>query len=82
VYRHFATLYFCILSDRSESELAMLDLIQVFVETLAGISGTRPTSHLLLLQVVLNKHSTTLSLLLLLLLRASVWAFTLKVVML
>jgi AP-3 complex subunit sigma len=34
VYRHFATLYFCILSDRSESELAMLDLIQVYVETL------------------------------------------------
>ena len=29
-----ATLYFCILSDRSESELAMLDLIQVYVETL------------------------------------------------
>ena len=34
VYRHFATLYFCILSDRSESELAMMDLIQVYVETL------------------------------------------------
>ena len=40
VYRHFATLYFCILSDRSESELAMLDLIQVYVETLTGCSRT------------------------------------------
>ena len=34
VYRHFVTLYFCILSDRYESELAMLDIIQVYVETL------------------------------------------------
>ncbi|KAJ6813682.1 AP-3 complex subunit sigma [Iris pallida] len=34
VYKHFATLYFIIVFDSSENELAMLDLIQVFVETL------------------------------------------------
>ncbi|KAL5063806.1 hypothetical protein RYX36_025543 [Vicia faba] len=34
VYKHFATLYFVLIFDGSENELAMLDLIQVFVETL------------------------------------------------
>ncbi|KAH9548012.1 hypothetical protein CY35_11G066200 [Sphagnum magellanicum] len=34
VYKHFATLYFIFIIDSSESELGMLDLIQVFVETL------------------------------------------------
>ncbi|XP_021907981.1 AP-3 complex subunit sigma [Carica papaya] len=34
VYKHFATLYFVFIFDNSENELAMLDLIQVFVETL------------------------------------------------
>ena len=34
VYRHFATLYFVVLCDRSESELGILDLIQVYVEAL------------------------------------------------
>ncbi|KAG4941350.1 hypothetical protein JHK87_045221 [Glycine soja] len=34
VYKHFATLYFMFIFDSSENELAMLDLIQVFVETL------------------------------------------------
>ncbi|KAL6222414.1 hypothetical protein ACLB2K_005806 [Fragaria x ananassa] len=34
VYKHFATLYFVFVFDNSENELAMLDLIQVFVETL------------------------------------------------
>ncbi|XP_042478857.1 AP-3 complex subunit sigma [Macadamia integrifolia] len=34
VYKHFATLYFVLVFDSSENELAMLDLIQVFVETL------------------------------------------------
>ncbi|GBG70527.1 hypothetical protein CBR_g6655 [Chara braunii] len=34
VYRHFATLYFIFLVDKSESELGILDLIQVFVGTL------------------------------------------------
>lgn len=33
-YRHFTTLYFVFCCDASESELAMLDLIQVFVEAL------------------------------------------------
>ena len=34
VYRHYATLYFIFVVDESESELGILDLIQVFVETL------------------------------------------------
>ena len=28
IYRHFATLYFVVLCDKSESELGILDLIQ------------------------------------------------------
>ncbi|XP_039000953.1 AP-3 complex subunit sigma-like isoform X2 [Hibiscus syriacus] len=34
VYKHFATLYFVFVFDSSENELAVLDLIQVFGETL------------------------------------------------
>ncbi|GAA6027631.1 hypothetical protein NBRC10512_004976 [Rhodotorula toruloides] len=34
VYRHYATLYFAFVVDQSESELGILDLIQVFVESL------------------------------------------------
>ena len=34
VYRHYATLYFIFVVDSTESELGILDLIQVFVETL------------------------------------------------
>lgn len=34
IYRHYATLYFIFIVDGSESELGILDLIQVFVETL------------------------------------------------
>ncbi|VDN58963.1 unnamed protein product, partial [Dracunculus medinensis] len=34
IYRHYATLYFVFCADSSESELGILDLIQVFVETL------------------------------------------------
>ncbi|CAI5460959.1 unnamed protein product [Closterium sp. Yama58-4] len=34
VYRTFATLYFIFLIDRAENELAVLDLIHVFVESL------------------------------------------------
>ena len=34
VYRHFATLYFAMVIDEAESELAVLDLIQVFVQVL------------------------------------------------
>ncbi|XP_054258652.1 AP-3 complex subunit sigma-like [Macrosteles quadrilineatus] len=34
MYRHFTTLYFVFCCDASESELAILDLIQVFVEAL------------------------------------------------
>ena len=34
IYRQYATLYFCMVIDGSESELGILDLIQVLVETL------------------------------------------------
>ena len=34
IYRHYATLYFIFVVDQQESELGILDLIQVFVETL------------------------------------------------
>ena len=34
VYRHYATLYFIFVCEETESELGILDLIQVFVETL------------------------------------------------
>ena len=34
VYRHYATLYFIFVCEDTESELGILDLIQVFVETL------------------------------------------------
>lgn len=34
IYRHYATLFFVFIVDASESELGILDLIQVFVESL------------------------------------------------
>ncbi len=34
IYRHYATLFFIFAVDDSESELGILDLIQVFVEVL------------------------------------------------
>ncbi|CAJ1341860.1 unnamed protein product, partial [Effrenium voratum] len=34
IYRHFATLYFIFVADGAESELGVLDLIQVFVQVL------------------------------------------------
>ena len=34
IYRHYATLYFVFACENTESELGILDLIQVFVETL------------------------------------------------
>merc|ERR1712014_193471 len=34
IYRHFATLYFIFVADSAESELGVLDLIQVFVQVL------------------------------------------------
>ncbi|KAI9106218.1 AP complex, mu/sigma subunit [Phlyctochytrium arcticum] len=37
IYRHYATLYFVFVVDSSESELGILDLIQVFVESLDKI---------------------------------------------
>lgn len=37
IYRHYATLYFVFAVDKSESELGILDLIQVLVEILDNI---------------------------------------------
>ena len=34
IYRHYATLYFVFVVDSQESDLGILDLIQVFVEAL------------------------------------------------
>lgn len=34
IYRHYATLYFVFVVDQNESELGILDLIQVFVQVL------------------------------------------------
>jgi len=34
IYRHYATLYFVFIVDDQESELGILDLIQVFVQSL------------------------------------------------
>ena len=34
MYRHFATLYFIFIVDDAESELGILDLVQVFVQVL------------------------------------------------
>ncbi|KAF8475641.1 AP complex, mu/sigma subunit [Kalaharituber pfeilii] len=34
IYRHYATLFFILICDSAESELGLLDLIQVFVESL------------------------------------------------
>jgi len=34
IYRHYATLYFVFVVDKQESDLGILDLIQVFVESL------------------------------------------------
>ena len=39
IYRHYATLYFIFVADSSESELGILDLIQVFVEALDKVSN-------------------------------------------
>ncbi|KAI5809098.1 clathrin adaptor complex small chain [Peziza echinospora] len=34
IYRHYATLFFILICDSAESELGLIDLIQVFVESL------------------------------------------------
>lgn len=34
IYRHFASLYFVVIADSCESELGVLDLLQVFVHVL------------------------------------------------
>ena len=36
-YRHYATLYFVLISTSTESPLALLDLIQVYVEALNAL---------------------------------------------
>lgn len=37
VYRHYATLYFILIVDDAESELGILDLLQVFVQVLDSV---------------------------------------------
>mmetsp|Transcript_9087 Transcript_9087/g.31632 ORF Transcript_9087/g.31632 Transcript_9087/m.31632 type:complete len:169 (+) Transcript_9087:650-1156(+) len=63
VYRHFATLYFVVLCDRSESELGILDLIQVYVEALdrsfesvceLDIVFNSPKAHAILDEIVMG----------------------------
>lgn len=39
IYRHYATLYFVFIVDEQESELGILDLIHVFVESLEWCFG-------------------------------------------
>lgn len=39
IYRHYATLYFVFIVDEQESELGILDLIQVCVESLDAVFG-------------------------------------------
>lgn len=39
IYRHYATLYFVFAVDKQESDLGILDLIQVFVESLDKCFG-------------------------------------------
>lgn len=40
IYRHYATVYFVFIVDEQESELGILDLIQVFVECLDRCFGS------------------------------------------
>jgi len=63
VYRHYATLYFAFVVDEAESELGILDLIQVFVESLdrcftnvceLDLIFEFPSVHLLLSQIVVG----------------------------
>lgn len=53
IYRHYATLYFVFCCDESESELGILDLIQVFVETL-----DRSFSNVCELDLIFNSDVT------------------------
>jgi len=57
VYRHFATLYFAALVDENESELGILDLIHVFVETLDSCF-----ENVCELDLVFNFHKVNLNL--------------------
>ncbi len=43
IYRHYATLYFVFVVDESESELGILDLIQVSPRKVIFVQGTSPT---------------------------------------
>eukprot|EP01138_Halocafeteria_seosinensis_P004110 gb/GECG01004202.1/.p1 GENE.gb/GECG01004202.1/~~gb/GECG01004202.1/.p1 ORF type:complete len:181 (+),score=19.54 gb/GECG01004202.1/:1-543(+) len=47
VYRHYATLYFVFVVDQQESELGIVDLIQVFVESLDKYFGHVCELHLI-----------------------------------
>lgn len=46
IYRHYATLYFAFVVDQSESELGILDLIQVRCLSLSPSSSRRTCPHL------------------------------------
>jgi hypothetical protein len=50
IYRHYATLYFVFAVDSQESDLGILDLIQVFVECLdkVGMENAPPSNPTLL----------------------------------
>ncbi|XP_070499353.1 AP-3 complex subunit sigma-2-like [Chironomus tepperi] len=52
IYRHYATLYFVFCVDAAESELGILDLIQVFVESL-----DRSFSNVCELDLIFNSDS-------------------------
>jgi AP-3 complex subunit sigma len=43
IYRHFASLFFIVIADSSESELGILDLLQVFVHVLDRYESSHPT---------------------------------------
>lgn len=45
IYRHYATLYFVFCVDSSESELGILDLIQVGLPTGGHPAGSCPSRH-------------------------------------
>eukprot|EP01029_Cantina_marsupialis_P027974 TRINITY_DN774251_c0_g1_i1.p1 TRINITY_DN774251_c0_g1~~TRINITY_DN774251_c0_g1_i1.p1 ORF type:complete len:175 (-),score=24.35 TRINITY_DN774251_c0_g1_i1:336-815(-) len=47
IYRHYATLYFVFVVDEQESELGILDLVHVFVESLDKYFGDVCEVHLI-----------------------------------
>ncbi|KAL6502542.1 hypothetical protein OROHE_024547 [Orobanche hederae] len=60
VYKTFATLYFVFIFDNAENELAMLDLMQVFVETLDKCFSNVCELDIVFNFKKLNKHAESL----------------------